>query len=325
MIGALALAVLATQEPTPASEARAVLVVERPEVHLGEPFELRVDVDHGAGSVLRVGELPWRPEQGWLLFEAGEPVALDRADGRGLTTTVRFRVAAIEQAQVETEDGWAWSASRAVPAPELVLVDADGERPVACAPAELVALSVLAVGEDTPRPLPGLLAPPPAAPARQSWLRAAVVAAVSAAVLVWAWLVLLRQRGDGGARRPEATVDERRRAIDGVLRAGEASPALVFELTALVRDAVDARLAAPRRGLTDAEWLAALPRDADLASLGGRLGEFLARAARAKYAGDEPTQFAVEELAREALALVDAARAPRSDGAAPRTPLGGAA
>ncbi|WP_145067434.1 hypothetical protein [Engelhardtia mirabilis] len=290
----------------PAADARAVLVVERPQVELGEPFELRVEVEHDAGTTLRLGELPWTLEEGWLLFDAGDPLTLDRSDGRGLVTTTRFRVAATEQAQVETEDGWTWSATREVPPPPLTLVSGEETFELTCEPASIVATSLLAVGEDLPRGFPGWTDPPQGPTALAQWERAGAVAVVCAGVLLWAWLVLLRRTGPREQTPPKPGLSERRRRIDAALRSGATEPELVFELTDLARSAVDELLGEPRPGLTDSEWIAALPRDPSMASLRERAAEFLARSARAKYSGHQPTGWAVEELATECLGILDA-------------------
>ena len=311
----------------PAAYARALLVVERPEVELGEPFELRIEVEHDVGTVLRVGELPWDLDEGWLLFDAGTPLALDRPDGRGLVTTVRYRLAATEQTQVETEDGWTWSATREVPAPELTLVSGDDVFELACEPATILATSVLEVGEDLPRGFPSLVEPEPGPSDRARWQRAGAVAAVSIGVLFWAWLVLLRRAGGDPNRTIRPTLGDRRRRVLAEIREGAATAELVYELTDLTREAMDELMGQPRRGLTDAEWIAALPHDASLAPLRERTAEFLARAARAKYSGDEPTSWAVEELAAECSAILDAVEAYRPAPVArvERQPVEGAA
>ncbi|MBI5363056.1 MAG: hypothetical protein HZA53_07735, partial [Planctomycetes bacterium] len=93
----------------------------------------------------------------------------------------------------------------------------------------------------------------------------------------------------------------------------ESSRAIVFELSRLVRGAVDAFLAVDRSGCTDEDWTHAV-KDDERVPLGVRntSARLLASAERIKYAQETPTRFAVDEFLKDARAAIEAlADAPR--------------
>jgi LPXTG-motif cell wall-anchored protein len=301
LLGLAALLVQTTpvEGPPPIPGVEARLVVERAEVQVGEPFRLRLEVDHPRGTSVRAAELPYGPEQGWILFERGEFVAEERSDGGGLRSVLALELAAIEQTEVTTEQGPVLSATRSVPPPSLEWRDGEHTAALPCAPGTIVATSNLRVGEDLPRGLPSLLPQEQSAATGPLWLRAAPWAGLVAALagaLLW-----LRRRRRSAAPRPPPTLAERRRSLDQRLRAGDPDRALVFDAVHLLRDGVDRLRRGARPGETDEEWLAGLPREEPFATLRPELRDFLHRATRARYSNDQPTSWAIEELLREAL------------------------
>ncbi|MEQ1895271.1 MAG: DUF4381 family protein, partial [Planctomycetota bacterium] len=166
--------------------------------------------------------------------------------------------------------------------------------------------SALAEGEDAPRPLTGFegeLGPAPEA-GGFPWAIAAGALVVLAALLTFFWL---RRRRARGAPAPEATLEERLAALQARAGAGEGREGC-YALTRLLREHTDRFRKKDRAALTDEEWLAEVAASLEVPKGAvEELGGVFERAARVKYAGEEPSPWALEETfarARRALAGV---------------------
>ena len=131
-----------------------------------------------------------------------------------------------------------------------------------------------------------------------------------AALALW-----LRKRS--GAARAEgarpATPLQRLAAIEprGLSDPGEVQAAY-FQITAAVREGIDARLGADRAGrtgragLTDDEWVAALAESDSLSAEDlDLLADLLGSCAAVKYGGARPTHWAVEEVLGRARSFLE--------------------
>ncbi len=184
-----------------------------------------------------------------------------------------------------------------------------GARDETLPPLPVAVRAALHAGEDAPRPARGLREVRDF-PAQRGLLGpAALLGALVSAVL--AALVVRRVRRRVPAAAPPPTPLARLEAL-GAAREAEAR-AVCYELTRILRGALDAHLAREFEGLTDEEWLAATPDAALPSGTRAALGRLFARTERIKYGVEMPTRFALEELLGEGRAVLGALA-----GAAPR-------
>jgi hypothetical protein len=165
---------------------------------------------------------------------------------------------------------------------------------------------VLAPDEDAPRPLrgfpEGFAGPLEAARDGRAlpWVLGGLALVVLAAVGALAW----RRRRRVPA--PAPTPLERLRALE---EARAASGERCYELTRLLRAAGDERTRTPRAALTDEEWLAAVHASLEIPrGVVTQLEAVFARAARVKYAGEAPTDWALQETFAAARGALEALR-----------------
>lgn len=274
---------------------------EPAEVELGQPFELVLELEHSAsapGGELAAGELVL--DESWLVL-GEEPVQTERADEGRLVTRRAWRVASLEPGARSLGE----ALSRfALP---------EGVTRIQVGAAEVRVRGVLAEGEDAPRALREF--PEDFAGSAEDvevgsalpWLfGAGVPLAAGAGWLAW------RRRRRARAEAAPATTLERLGELEREF-AGERARAGCFELTRLLRGALDDARAHDRSGLTDEEWLAELTASRAQPGVTEELTQVFARAARVKYAGEPATPWALQETfahARRALAALDGGRTP---------------
>lgn len=287
---AAALLLAAPQAP----EAQ-IRTVERVEV--GEPFELSIEIRHAAGVAVVLD--PRALDDAWVLLDASGAATLAAGEGRA-ATSVRWTVVALEPGEEVLPALWAsidGGPPRAIP------VLGDG----------VTATGVLAPGEDEPRPPAGFRdAPAPAGgPPRWAWpLGVLALLAVAAAAF------LRRRRARAPVEVPP-TAAERLRAIDPEALAEPAAvQAAYYEITAVLRGAIDERLGRDLAAWTDEEWLAAtrgqLPEsEYDL------VADVLRQSAEVKYGTARPTHWGAQETLERALSAV-AGEVPAYQGAGGR-------
>jgi len=256
---------------------------------VGEPIEVVCDVTHPASVLPKPLEPELDPSAPWVFLDAHrEPI--DGAQGAASRLTWRF---------AGFEPG-----SAAPPAVEYAWRDAAGEQraTVAVDPVELA--GVLAADEDAPRPLLSFRELPATDVERSSALPALALAALALLVFA-AGFALERRRLRRRAPPPAVDAPAERLAA---LRASTAAPrARHYELTHLVREAFDRRAGADRRGLSDEEWARALAGEAGVATAARAAAEDVLSGARGpKYAGEQPTEFALRATFERAEAALRA-------------------
>ena len=263
-------------------------------VHLGEPFELTVLLHHDAG--LRPELLPDAVGEGFVVLEELDVATTDDPVERGLEVT-EFRWSVVALEPTDSERG------PALPTLMAALPDGSLEAPFVAPEARgPQVVGLLAPDEAEARPPHGFR-DAPAAAAGSSWLPTAVGALVAGLV---SGLVAFRSR----RRKVPAPADEpspleRLSSIDPRAADGAGARAAYYELTAAVREGIDARTGSDRRGLTDPEWLAALDGAPGVSSEErGLLGELLETSAAVKYGGRVPTHWALEEALSRARGLL---------------------
>jgi len=296
MIAALALlAQLSGAAPAaPAADVKARVSATPERAQIGEPVTLVLTVERP--SALAVEPPPIEPgvRGAWMFVET-------LASRRGLPADRPGFVV----------DTTSWSAfplegGAALPAIEVKWTDSGVEHTAASVPAAVDVAPALAEGEDAPRPPRGFRAPIEwAGGAARLGLAAAVLAALVVAGIV-AWIVRRRARNavspaQFSARDALAAIEVRPRDDAAGARAA------LYDLTRLVRGAVDARVSEERAALTDEEWLHRIAGDTRVPEgVRSSVPRLLERAERIKYAGETPTRFAVDEALADARAIVDA-------------------
>ena len=277
--------------------------LDPPEVEVGQPFELTLAIEHDPGAeVPEVNDESLADAAGFVVFGHVSRPSTDqgaKASGR----LVRRHVWTL----VALDPG-----SHRLPTDRIALV---GGSPAAkeSPPPLVVVEGVLAENEDAPRPLRSFAADflgERGASSRWYLWGAGGLAGLVLLGLLW---IVRRRQGRTGAPAPPPSVQQRFEALGAT---PDADRERWFELAALVREAIDRYQKAPRPGLTDEEWLASLP-----AHSAGRefpdevrqgLGEVLERCARVRYAGEQPTAWAFEEVFARARVALKTALVPRT-------------
>jgi len=250
------------------------------EVAVGEPFALVLELEHPADAgvfELSSGELAL--DDSWVVL--GDEHTAPEEIGAGRRRTRRV-----------------WTVASLEPGPRL-LSDAlpvlEGVASVDASATSVDVRSVLAEGEDEPRPIHGL---PPGfgtgAPVQETWpWRGASLAAAVGSLLLLSIAVWRRfRRRSFGAERVVTPLERLQRLQAEPATDATRVCARHYDLTRLVREAADAREGGDRGGLTDAEWLATM-RGTSLFT--PALEDLLSRAEAVKYGGEVPTSWALEE------------------------------
>jgi len=244
---------------------------------------------HFGDELFPQGELDYS----WELLDAN-PLVIRRSgeaeSGGALIATRRFRLVSLE------------AGTRALPKPAF-----EGE----LATVDIEFTSLLAEGEDQPRPLILFRDVPPetASSERSVWPGAALGAALLALLVG----VLVKRRSK---KKTAGTVGNPRAALEALMARTRAAGstdevlhAAHFHLTALVRTALDGRLKQTQplwnlRGATDEEWLAArLPLLGFNEEQADRLQQLFEGSGRVKYGGEAVTEWGLQERVDRALEL----------------------
>lgn len=273
----------------PCLDASARWRVEPAAVEVGEPFQLVLELEHEAGEALTAlvsGELALGDS--WLVFGPAE----SRREGQARRETrLVWQVASLEPG----ERSLAEELSAFALGPAVTRIQT-GE-------ARVSVTGVLAEGEDAPRALVGGDGELGAAPETPGfpWAILAGALTVLAAPLVFLWLRRRRARVAPSVLR---TPEERLAELAARAAAGEGREGC-YALTRLLREHTDRFRKKDRAALTDEEWLAEVGASLEVPKGAlEELGGVFERAARVKYAGEEPSPWALEETfarARRAL------------------------
>ena len=261
---------------------------------VGEPIVLSLAVEHPAGAR---ASLP----QGWLDGDYSWALAApERLEAASTPEATRWRV---ELASLEAGE-------RELPQVQAVVELGDGAKAELEQVATKIAFAAeLLEGEDAPRaPRDFRPAEPENAGWSWPWVAAGGALLVAAGALAG---YLLR------GRRRELEAPPSVAARIAALGSRNLDDAQVvrevhYELTALVREQLDARDGVTRRALTDEEWLARAGANLPAESA-QELGELFRSARVLKYGGAKATAWAVRDnLARAQRALEAAEKSPRS-------------
>jgi hypothetical protein len=261
------------------------------EVEVGEPFRLVLEVEHEPGTSaaeLVPGELAL--SDAWLLL--GREEVRSVAIGARQRSLFTWSLAALEPGERALGEELAGF----VLGPAVTRIQAGETR--------VQVRSVLAEGEDAPRPLAGFEGELGAAPEGSAfpWALVSGLALVVAVLFGWWWA---RRRRARARPAPLPSPEERLAELAARAAAGEGREGC-YALTRFLREHTDRRRQRDRAALTDEEWLAELAGAPELPkSALDELGGVFERAARVKYAGEEPSPWALEETfagARRALA-----------------------
>ncbi|HEX6885561.1 MAG TPA: DUF4381 family protein [Planctomycetota bacterium] len=251
-------------------------------VALGEPFALVLELEHAPDVAARaLVPAALALDESWVVLASEPLTSAVLADGR-LRTRATWRVAALEPGERSLAESLAGLALGAA------------VTRIQVGDARVRVAGVLAPGEDAPRPLRGFPEGFAGAPEASGgggalpWLLGGLALLVLAAVGVLGW-----RRRRRRAPRPAPTPLERLRALEEA-RAGGGERC--YELTRLLRTAGDELARTPRAALTDEEWLAAVHASLEIPrGVVAQLESVFARAARVKYAGESPTDWALQE------------------------------
>lgn len=302
MIGALwMVAQLATQTAppasapaAPASQVTARLSATPEHAQIGEPVTLVLTVERPSSLSVEPTALEPGVRGAWMFVEP-------RASRRGVP---------VDRAGFVV-DTTSWSAfalegDAPLPALEVKWTEMGVEHTAVSQPATVAVAHALAEGEDAPRPPKGFREPIEWTGRGSRLGTAALVLAALVVAAVVAWVVRRRRRRAAppaafSALAQLAAIEARPRDDAVSARAG------LYDLTRLVRHAVDAHAGKSHAALTDEEWLRWVAGATQVPE-GVRSGSrrLLERAERIKYAGETPTRFAVDEALADARAILDA-------------------
>ena len=271
-------------------------VCEPAEAAIGQPVTCILTVVHPADTLVSLERDELALDDSWVAEGERRLVgAADPADPARRVTRVAWTLRSLEAGE------------RALVVPAVRIHRDGAPRVIDAPPALLVVLPALSEGEDEARPAAGFR-PAPAwdRPLSGSLARLAGLALLLGTSAVFFFRRARRTSVAAGVPSPA----ERLAALGEHSGEFEGSAELHYELTALVREAVDESEGIERRAATDEEWLAALGEsEAVDGETRLRLAELLAECARVKYGQERPTRWAVEttlETARDLVASLDA-------------------
>lgn len=257
------------------------LAAQPAEAAIGEPIDWILTVRHSARDAVRLADEDPLPDDTWVLVD-GPRFSTERAGGEA-TTRIRWTVFSLEPGERSL--------------PEISARLDSGAEVRATHPGTIVVRGELAADEDAPRPLTGFHDVE-----ERTGNGGALVAAITALLAASAvlWFVLRKRRGQVTA--PVLTPLERLDALGGKpADEPEVARAMVYELSSLLREAVDRRLDTPLPGLTDEEWLERVRENGVLGRDSvERLERLLGSCEDVKYGSRVPTRFAVAEALDEA-------------------------
>ena len=283
------LALFAPQAAQDGVSARLEAVPAQAEI--GQPLTWTLTVDAPKNTKLTLPEKDPLPDGSWVLIA---PRTLERAvgaDPEHVRTTVRWNVISLEAGE------------RVLPGIELELANGSQKQKLVATAGTLHVASALGPNEDAARAEKGFLPPREASPLTRSW---GWIVVAGFALLVLAWSVARVRRRKHVVRVSDTPLDRLRILESSVVAEPESSRETVYALSRLLRDTVDRWSLGERAGLTDEDWARAVECD-ERVPLGVRSAakRVLAATERVKYAGEMPTRFAVDELVRDARAVLE--------------------
>jgi hypothetical protein len=287
---------LLAQQPESVSRARIELAPDR--AHIGEPIDMTIVVEHPEGANVVVPDPASLPRSLALVRDLGLRRQADPSGGGRKITRVRWQLMALEGGDVKLD-------------PLSIVVEDGGVKTVVEAAVPALAVeAALAEGEDAPRPARGFRETPEvsALSLRGVLTFAGLMVAALVAFLVWRTRA---RRKPAPAPAPPAL--ERLAVLETRAKAEpDSARELVFALTHLVREAVDAHAGASRGSMTDEEWSRVVGADERVPeTVRGAVTRLLSDAERVKYARESPSSLGLREWitrARAALEALDPAR-----------------
>ena len=302
-------AALPLEDGDPPLEVRTRLFAEPVAVEVGEPFEVILEVTRDADVPSdQVGGGELLLDDSWVLFDTRyEPPAPPSDEAERLLTR---RI---------------WSLASLDPGARTLVVQGllPPEATSGIETCTVQVAGVLADGEEEPRPLRGLPADFGAEPAEAPFLSRTTILVMALtlfslllAAFLFALFLLRRSRGQSG---PAGVTPRERLARLAAETDSDLSRTRerTYELSHLVREAVEARIGRDLRGRTDEEWTAALVHERGVSGEEREaIGALVTDCARVKYAGEVPSAWAIEDLftrARAALESLERPSDPRED------------
>jgi len=295
---------LAAQVGAPRVVAR--LACDPPSAAIGEPVEWTLTVEHPREITVKLPAKDPLPDDTWVLLDARRVTNDVEPSGLARTRAV-WRVMSLA------------SGARALPEIEIDFDDGGAPQKVTTAPLALDVRSDLA-DEDAPRAMKGFREPPPGSEGALHWPWIAALFVGLIAIALWIW----RRSRRTPSAIVRATALDRLAALEREIAAGtDAGRRVTFDVSALLREAIDEFVSEPRAALTDADWIARVETDERIpAGVRSAVARMLCEFEQVKYALRVPTRFAVEEIVRDAKRALEAlASAPRPEVAsAPQSP-----
>jgi len=261
---------------------------------IGEPVVCKLEIRAPLGSAVLLPDKDPALDPAWVLLE---PRRAERSEHEGLLAIdLSWKVFALEPG------------AHAPYALEFPVETPSGRVTLQPASAELHVLAALGEGEDAPRPQKGFL-PPPELEASRAWVLWTALGL--ALVIAGALLVIIRRRRAARAPAVPAGPLERLARVEREFAADpERAREVVFELTHLVRERVDAARGETRAALPDDEWMRVVAQDERLPEAARAAARrLLERADLVKYAEQRPSRFLVEELCSDARTAITAQEA----------------
>jgi hypothetical protein len=288
--------------PAPASDfPRAHIEAVPDHAHIGEPIELTLVIEHAPNAALTLPDPHMLPRSLALIADQGLRRSDDPSSAGHRITRARWQVMALEGGDLS------------IP-PITVTVDQGGKStPLAVALPKVTIEAALQPGEDAPRPPRSFRETPTV----HMWSLRGIVTALCVAIVAIVATVVVWKRRSRRKLIPVAAVTplDRLATLEMHARAEpDAARNVIYALTALLRETVDARSNVRRNAMTDADWSNAIATDPNVPeAVRVTVARLLVAAERVKYAQESPSPLAVRdwmEQARKALeALAEPAKA----------------
>lgn len=252
-----------------ASEIRASLTPTPREVAVGEPVRWRLEIVGAPDTQFEIEEREAPPL--WVVLE--KPEQQQRPDG----LSIEWQLLALEAG----EHTW--------PAPNIRWSQLGASGTVLCESTPLVVRAELGEQEDAPRELrQELPGPTPASSVFWPW-----VGAGAALLTLSAGALYFQRRSRRRVELPVLSAGEQAERWRSQVHAGELDARTsLFQLTRLVRQTLDARAGQDLAALTDEQWVEKAQLQPEQRTA---LSAWLGALEAIKYAGSEPTRFALDE------------------------------
>ncbi len=279
-----------------ATDAVATLTLDKLSVEVGEPIELVLDVRHSIDQTIHIEKSAPGLDESWTVLASEEPrTEPDAAHPGRAHTFARFRIASLEPGE------------RDLPAQKVELGRGADTLAIFSPKAHVGVKGLLAEKEDAARPIKGFRDSLELGKqaSKGPWILALGVA-LSIVVGALIGRRMRRRKAEPAiVRTPLALLDELERSdLEAPDRAREAH----FELTRILRGAIDDKSKTVRNGLADDEWLARALEDAGLgaklAPAKDEIAELLRACAEIKYGGSSATHWAARERVAKARSIL---------------------